>query len=35
MSNEQNGANPSTGTLMVIGTLALAAALTFIWFISP
>lgn len=36
MSNPKSDANnPSTATLMIVGLAALAAALAFIWVISP
>jgi len=35
MSNSPESNNPSTGFLMVVGLLSLAAALGFIWIISP
>lgn len=34
-SEAQDSSNPSTGTLMVVGLVALGAALAFIWTISP
>ena len=35
MSKSPESNNPSTGFLMVVGLLSLAAALTLIWNISP